>query len=301
MQQYFSTYLPSIDSFLIVTAMVELLEVGSEAETCLMAGRGMNGLKGIIVCYNPNNGRYTLELEKGDMMSVRMRNVRPIRTGASDDTKENTQSSAETSLPTEHSSSLPNYPKPSQDQTEDAAKGEAGELQEALGVIFKNIPVVPICICIAAVFLHNSSGSIQIPAVDITSFPFVVTFGVLSYLSYEWGTNKGLDRFQWKNVHIRMFLCSIWEIMLILSLLLWCFDVTLYGIIILNVVLFFGWQWGTRNGRDSFDMGNLQNKVQNFSIWEVMFIADLVHQALRVVNNGGRINGRVPQRGWRFW
>lgn len=59
--------------------MVELLEPGTEAETCLMAGRGMNGLKGVVVCFNPNNQRYTLELAKGDMMSLKIRNVRAIK------------------------------------------------------------------------------------------------------------------------------------------------------------------------------------------------------------------------------
>jgi len=285
--------------------MVELLEVGSEAETCLMAGRGMNGLRGVIVCYNPNNGRYTLELEKGDMMSLRMQNVRPIRNGSSSDVKsENTASAAENFSPTENSSSLPNHPKPSQHQTEDGAKGGEDELQKALGIIFKNVPFVPITFCLAALFLHKNSSSIQIPTIDLTSVPvpFVVTFGVVSYLAYEWGTNKGLDRFQWKYVHIRMFLCSIWEIMLISSLLLWCMDVTMYGVVTVNVVLFFGWQWGTRNGTDSFKTRNLKNRVSNLSIWEVMFIADLVYQALRVLNDGGRIGGRFRRgRGGRFW
>lgn len=63
--------------------MVELLEPGTEAETCLMAGRGMNGLRGVIVCYNPHLQRYTLELEKGDTMSLRVRNVRGIAVNTS--------------------------------------------------------------------------------------------------------------------------------------------------------------------------------------------------------------------------
>eukprot|EP01083_Nonionella_stella_P059326 155195_1 len=281
-----------------------------------MAGKGMNGLKGVIVCYNPNNGRYTLELEKGDMMSVRLRNIRPIWTGKSFVKTENTTESAAESIspteepnispteenisPTENSSSLPNYPKPPQPETEDGAKGDGDELQKALGVIFKNIPVVPIAICIACIFLHKKPSSIQIPTFDFTSAPFVVTFGVLSYLTYEWGTNKGLDSFQWKYVHIRMFLCSIWEMILINSLLLWCMNVSMYGVVVLNVVLFFGWQWGTRNGRDSFSMRHLQNKVQNFSIWEVMFIADVVLQGLRVLAGIGG-GGRVQRGGRRIW
>ena len=67
--------------------MVELLEPGTEAETFIMAGRGMNGLKGVIVCFNPNNQRYTLELAKGDMMSLKFRDVKamaPNRGGGED-------------------------------------------------------------------------------------------------------------------------------------------------------------------------------------------------------------------------
>ena len=45
----------------------------------------MNGLRGIIVCYNPHNSRYTLELEAGDMMCLRSRNVRAVRFGSGDD------------------------------------------------------------------------------------------------------------------------------------------------------------------------------------------------------------------------
>lgn len=60
--------------------MTITLEAGTEAETCFMAGRDMNGLRGIIVCFNSNNGRYTLELDNGDMMSLRPRNVRSVTT-----------------------------------------------------------------------------------------------------------------------------------------------------------------------------------------------------------------------------
>ena len=181
----------------------------------------------------------------------------PIWTGKSFVKTENTTESVaenispteENTSPTENSSSLPNHPKPPQPET-----GDGDELQKAIGVIFKNIPVVPIAICIACIFLHKKPSSIQIPTFDVTSAPFVVTFGELSYLTYEWGTNKGLDSFQWKYVQIRMFLCSIWEMILVNSLLLWCMNVSMYGVVILNVVLFFGWQRGTRNGRESFDM-----------------------------------------------
>ena len=53
--------------------MGEILASGTEAETCLMVGRGMNGLRGTIVCYNASNQRYTLELDSGEMMSLKAR------------------------------------------------------------------------------------------------------------------------------------------------------------------------------------------------------------------------------------
>ena len=54
--------------------MVEILDVGTEVVTRFMP-KDLNGLHGTIVSYNTSNARYTLELDNGEMMSLRARNV----------------------------------------------------------------------------------------------------------------------------------------------------------------------------------------------------------------------------------
>lgn len=115
--------------------MVEILEVGSEAETCLMAGRGMNGLRGVVVCYNANNSRYTIELDSGEMMSLRARNVKAL-VELNDDYSEQSHpvvtdqeeepSVKRVSNATEHPtkpSALPKYEKP-EDTTTDKKRAD---------------------------------------------------------------------------------------------------------------------------------------------------------------------------------
>jgi len=59
--------------------MVEILQPGTEVETYGMpAGSGMNGVKGVIVCYNASNGRYTFEDDAGSMMSLRAKNLKAV-------------------------------------------------------------------------------------------------------------------------------------------------------------------------------------------------------------------------------
>lgn len=55
--------------------MTAAITVGTKATTCGMAGRGMNGLTGVVVCYNESLGRYTLELSSGEMLSLRPGNL----------------------------------------------------------------------------------------------------------------------------------------------------------------------------------------------------------------------------------
>jgi hypothetical protein len=59
--------------------MVEILPPGTEVETYGMpAESGMNGVKGVIVCYNATTGRYTFEDDAGSMMSLRAKNLKAI-------------------------------------------------------------------------------------------------------------------------------------------------------------------------------------------------------------------------------
>ena len=60
-----------------MTNQVELvLEPGSEVESCLMAGRGMNGKKGVVVWYEPKLNRYHVDFDDGNVMTLQRRNVR---------------------------------------------------------------------------------------------------------------------------------------------------------------------------------------------------------------------------------
>lgn len=55
--------------------MVVSIAVGSKATTCGLAGRGMNGLTGHVVCFNESFGRYMLELDSGEMLNLRPGNL----------------------------------------------------------------------------------------------------------------------------------------------------------------------------------------------------------------------------------
>ena len=66
-----------------VTSSSGHLEPGTQVQTCLMAGRGMNGLVGTILSYNAKIGRYTVELDgkrkKGEkIMHLKTRNVKSM-------------------------------------------------------------------------------------------------------------------------------------------------------------------------------------------------------------------------------
>mmetsp|Transcript_13183 Transcript_13183/g.20098 ORF Transcript_13183/g.20098 Transcript_13183/m.20098 type:complete len:366 (+) Transcript_13183:61-1158(+) len=68
--------------------MTELLEAGTEATVCQMpSGSQMNGTRGVIVCYNPSNERYTFELADGQMMSLRAKNLKSFQQGGKDEVK----------------------------------------------------------------------------------------------------------------------------------------------------------------------------------------------------------------------
>jgi len=60
--------------------MVEILQPGTEVETHGMGAEGpiKNGVKGVIVCYNASNGRYTFEDDEGSMISLRSKNLKVI-------------------------------------------------------------------------------------------------------------------------------------------------------------------------------------------------------------------------------
>ena len=58
--------------------MTKLLEPGTRVETCTTGIEDVDGLRGMTVCYNPQDRRYILELDRGDMISLGLRNVKAV-------------------------------------------------------------------------------------------------------------------------------------------------------------------------------------------------------------------------------
>jgi hypothetical protein len=310
--------------------MVELLDPGTEAETCLMAGRGMNGLKGTIVCYNPNNQRYTLELEKGDMMSLRIRNVRAAGVRAAvvaekEVTKKASNAHAdgeaspspsavedEVGKDTNSTSTGTSMPR-SRVQEEETGfvntnMNTGGNRNESQGVQQKSVfadiisPSSVFFAMLAVIFYLNGnqnssppSGSensmtFSIPFKSVSS-PVMITVAVFSYLTWEWGTKPGRRArgpFLLSNVYLRLNYCGIFEIMGLGALILWTLGQSVYAIVSLLVVAFFGWQFGTMNGRRSFSWGNVKQRLGHLNIWEVLMLANVLQSGLRVVNDVAR-------------
>lgn len=286
--------------------MVELLELGTEVESCYMAGRGMNGLKAVIVCYNPNNQRYTVELEKGDMMSLKIRNVRAITPNDDEDTAKDTNTS---SAPSPHgdvdnsASSLPSFPRvPEMTNEQMGQDASFGKQQNMFDMIS---PVNTILFMMAVYFFIKSSSSVTIAEAPTTrdnhyrhggyseiSVPVMITFVVFSFLAWEWGTqpSRGYPRgdFKWTNLVLKASHFDFWEVMGISVLILWSLGVQVYYIVSVGVMFFFLWQFGTRDGRVCFNWDNVKNRAADLNIWEALMLARVLQEGLGFLNSMAR-------------
>lgn len=292
--------------------MVLIIEPGTEVESCYMAGRGMNGLKGVVVCFNPNNQRYTIELEKGDMMSLKIRNVREVTVRPSgedgedakeEDTKAEPTPAAEPFQATTSgggiaSSSLPNFPAP--ETIND--KGINNDTNEAKQQnIFDMIsPVNAILIVLVAYFYFNAANSMSdntrhhrpSSVYKSVSVPVMATFAIFSYLAWDWGTqpSRGYPRgdFNVTNLGLKVYHMKFWEIVGISGLVLWCLEVSTYSIVSAGILCFFLWQFGTRGGRVNFNWNNVTSRVSNLSIWEALMLAGVLQEGLHFLNSLAR-------------
>ncbi|EJK50927.1 hypothetical protein THAOC_29962 [Thalassiosira oceanica] len=290
--------------------MVELLEPGTEAETCRMAGRGMNGLRGIIVCYNPHNSRYTLELEAGDMMCLRSRNVRAVRfkSEASDpsvaavDDASVSREDAYRDTSGKVKSSLPNIPNRVEEERERGRDDEKAEPRQArqgrqgapdLLESISPITVLPVAL-IAYMIFKNSGQGTHTPTYHSSNHhsggittPVLITSLVYTYFAWEWGTKpRSIDNrgdFKLSNVFLRLTFCEAWELALLGGLLLWCLEVEVYGIVSVGLVMFFVWKFGTKDGTRAFSFGNVKTSLSGLSIWEVLLVANVLESGLRHV------------------
>mmetsp|Transcript_33608 Transcript_33608/g.75529 ORF Transcript_33608/g.75529 Transcript_33608/m.75529 type:complete len:326 (-) Transcript_33608:86-1063(-) len=296
--------------------MVEILEPGSEAETCLMAGRGMNGLRGVIVCYNPHNSRYTLELEAGDMMCLRSRNVRAVKSESGNvyndeddkpsdplvaieeacvyyrkDANRDTSSKVKSSLP----NNIPNRVERERGQDDGNAEPRRGA-PDLLGSI-SPITVLPVAL-IAYMIFKNSGQGTHTPTHTHTyhssnhhsggiTTPVLITSLVYTYFAWEWGTKpRSLDNrgdFKLSNVFLRLSFCEAWELALLGGLLLWCLEVEVYGIVSVGLVIFFIWKFGTKDGTRTFSFGNVKTSLSSLNIWEAVLIGRVLESGLRHV------------------
>jgi len=240
--------------------MGEILDAGREAKTCLMVGKGMNGLEGIIVCYNHSNSRYTLELENGDMMSLRARNVRAIETTNSaavnsSDTPPGDESQCDLlkgsvlrkeweyegrDLPSSHSRNNMNF----DDRYFIGLSTTIMNISPSmigrmiLLSIFGMIWVDIILRCVGSIFLRhisrlsNAGSSFSgwhfIYGSTPSSLACIIAIG---FIAWQFGTKTGTEPFQWKNILDRIKNFSVWEVLLIAAV----FEFALRAFLLSNV------------------------------------------------------------------
>jgi len=215
--------------------MVELLEVGTDVTTCLMAGKGMNGLKGTVVHYNRSNSRYTIELGDGDVMSLRPRNIKP--TGEfQDDIWSDEGSQTGQTIQTKES-------KPSKSDCEEkrndppSRPGALNIFDQFFFSLYATIsdmsPSVILISIICGYFFyasgwnsesygnnahHHRGGGIGGWGMGCYTSG-MVSFLVVIFFAWQFGTKKGETKFQWSNVGDRIKNLNMWEVMRFAALL----------------------------------------------------------------------------------
>ena len=271
---------------------MEILEVGTEAETCMMAGRGMNGLRGCIVCFNENNQRYTLELDSGEMMSLRARNVKAV--GTDDDTSVSDNKEKESPPPSENAtkkspSSLPKSPAKNHDFHDDddtATTGKSSVQKE--GNIFDRF--------VYAVFgaFMDMSPSVLLLAIGAAYVAKKLFAGDGSYESDDEGgsSSRTRDYYDYGDYYVpRRHWWGGWYHRH------WPWYWGWYGVsgmFSVLVVGFFVWQFGTKKGETDFSWLNVKTRVVRMDFWEVMRYGFLLEGAImfmmrvaRDINGGG--------------
>ena len=279
--------------------MVEILDVGSEAETCLMAGKGMNGLRGNIVCFNTSNQRYTLELESGEMMSLRQRNVRAVKpkkekvakeqessvTGVASarsqqterekvfvETVDSDSESESTSNPAfRPGSSLPRAPV-AQEQQEDN-KREQGRTPAAVSWFDE--------------LLISVFGGVVDFCSNLTPTMILVVVLAVGWMAYNsdygssWRGHRGYGYYDLNG----SYFYDAWSLP------------STYAIISIGTLAFIVWKFGTGNGQRNWDADRFWQRLQQMSFWEVLQFGWLIERVLNALHQGG---GGGRQRHHRF-
>ena len=286
-----------------------------------MAGRGLNGLRGIIVCYNPHNSRYTLELEAGDMMCLRSRNVRAVRF-ESGDVESGDGDGCPTALSVDGEASDPSVAVEDASVSSDANRDTSGNFKSSLPNIqnraeeergrdgenaapLQGAPDLlgPITVSLVALFAYmifeNSGQGTPLPTYHSSNHhsggittPVLITSLVYTYFAWEWGTKpRSLDNrgdFKLSNVFLRLSFCEAWELALLGGLLIWCLDLEVYRVVSIGLVFFFAWKFGTKDGTQAFSFDNVKTSVVGLNIWHILLLADVLERGLRHVTHVAR-------------
>ncbi|EJK73182.1 hypothetical protein THAOC_05207 [Thalassiosira oceanica] len=207
--------------------MVDLLEPGSEAETCRMAGRWMNGLRGIIVCYNPHNSRYTLELEAGDMMCLRSRNVRAVKSESGNVYNDEDDKPSDPLVAIEEACVY--YRKDANRDTSSKVKSslpktisnrveEERGRDDTSGKVKCSLPNIPSRVLELALLggLLLWCLVMGVPGVTASS---IVSVGLVIFFVSKFGTKDGTRAFSFRNVKTSLPRLSIWETVLVANVL----------------------------------------------------------------------------------
>ena len=179
-----------------------------------MAGRGLNGLRGIIVCYNPHNSRYTLELEAGDMMCLRSRNVRAVRF-ESGDVESGDGDGCPTALSVDGEASDPSVAvEDASVSCEDANHDTSGKVKSSsfkLSNVFRQPSF-----CKAWELALFSIILLWYLEVEVYG---IVSIGLVIFFVWKFGTKDSTQAFSFDNVKTSLARLSIWEVWLVANIL----------------------------------------------------------------------------------
>lgn len=294
--------------------MVELLDPGTEVETCLMAGRGLNGLRGVVVRRGPDGGRYTLELEDGEIMSVRIRNVRRLLPEPGEDARcirddDGVRPPGTTGSDEGVASDSPPPRAPSSASTAEGGDDErdvpqAGIQQRRTDSILDAVsPANAILAALVAYFYLKSErgdgARIDVPCEGMSTAA-TATLAAFSCLAWEWGTRPRRDRprgeFRLSNLSGRLSRCDFWELLPLSLLAMWGLGVPPHAIGGVCTLAFFAWQFGTKNGRAPFGWDNAKARVANLNVWEALMFARILQGGVGALDRMGRQRRRFRRR-----
>lgn len=312
---------------------MELLEVGSEAETCRMAGAGMNGLHGIVVCYSVKNSRYTLELDDGEMMSLRARNVKPI-CHYDDESEKETISSIDDKPSIVMVESVQEV-ESAQEDKEEAKEEEVKEKGEAPVEMSSPLPkanlkakILKAKISATPATTKKTQANATVPdnpvpdnperrlnIIDRIFFaiwdlfsdvtPSVMLIGIVSAMLFHkfmfGGSDDSGDSNSERSSHNNYeydyyhprYYRSSWHYWS-----WWPFGLFgVGGLFSVLVVSFFIYQWGTARGAREFAWDRVRERAMNMDFWEAMRMFALLEGAFYFIAQVARGNGNnVPRR-----